>query len=47
MAGEALHEAGVAIGAIMLAARIGVDDVRIDLRFREDGFGGDFSDNHA
>jgi hypothetical protein len=36
MPGETLHETGIAVGAIMLAARVGSDHPKVDL-----GWGGD------
>jgi hypothetical protein len=44
--GKALHEASVAVAAIMLASHIRVEGVGIDLRFGKNGFRLNFSDDH-
>ena len=47
MSGEPLHKMGVAIRTTMLAAHIRVNNVWVDLRFGEDGFGLDLFDEHG
>ncbi len=46
MAGKSLHKTGVAVRTIMLAARVRIDDIRVDFRDGENGFRLDFFDDH-
>jgi hypothetical protein len=46
MAGEFLHEPGVAVGACMLASRIGIYDVGINFGGRKHALGPDFLYDH-
>jgi len=44
---ESFHETGIAVGAVMLAACIGINHIGIKLGFGEDGFGMNFFEEHS